>query len=242
MCGGCREGRRWEGEMADLWVSKTKTTNYPNHATSSPYSSKADRHLAWYHAGRLMWQLRLQLLSCLRALWCVVLSLPATSPSVEIPLLSDGEHRVLRASNINETILESHHPLQCGRFLCPRLRNILFFHSWHWLTKKTNIPVCLLLSCCPCCCCFPLLVNLPFNRFICVTLKSESGKWFSLFTWKLQSIHHHLGADRWNPQQRFVQNYSTDSEDSKRALPPIFMLSLFFNTKKIWQVELKVED
>lgn len=37
-----------------------------------------------------------------------------------------------------------------------------------------------------------------------------------------------LGADRWSLEQRFVQNYSVDNEDSKRALPSIFTLSFFF--------------
>lgn len=77
---------------------------------------------------------------------------------------------------------------------------------------------------------FSSLVNLSFNSFICVTLNSESGRWFSLITWKLQSHSPSLRSWQVEPELRFLQNYSVKNEDSKRALPPIFMLSLFLTT------------
>lgn len=43
---GGKKGGRKEEEIACLHVSRTKTTSYPNQATSSPYSSKADGRLA----------------------------------------------------------------------------------------------------------------------------------------------------------------------------------------------------
>lgn len=43
---GGKNGGGKEEEMAYLQVNKTNTMSYPNQATSSPYSSKADGRLA----------------------------------------------------------------------------------------------------------------------------------------------------------------------------------------------------
>lgn len=174
-------------------------------------------------------------------LWCVVLSLAALSTSQNSPT---KQRRTQSPWELQTSVRlpESHATQYSAVDFSVLVLKILYFSTLGpaWARKQIFLfAFCFVIFL------FFFPAGESFNSFICVTLKSESGKWFSLFTWKLQSHSPSLRSWQVEPTAEICSELFYN-EGSKRALPPIFTLSLFFNNNKKksgnWNLRCKIKQ